>query len=443
MLKRLLISFLIGITLLAGTFAEATPSRAALTWDENESLEWRLAGVANETEEIFASYLLFDGNKTGRLGLALMREAKRKGAKKVRLIVDGWPVNLFIDKFIDLPTIAALAAEGVEIRHYNYVNLKSPKTYTNLEFTKRSHDKLLFLRSQKVVHSGDANWQNVNFRRQNTKGLKGKSYLSIETVVQGDVTENVANHLEKIWALSKPLDFSNVTQEEIAQANRNMDRVLSVASKLPRNYPDWTEKAVEVDSVKFFSEHPDTKPKRFGEYSEIDLLQIDLLDQAKPGEKAIIMAPYVRLMPEYWKAVKNARTRNVEIIFIVPAKSANDVSIPTTAFEAEVPRLLEIGVEVREVGKGFAEGDFLHAKRWAVGNKSWITSHNLNPRSTYTDLESGFLIVGEAFAKLMKQHSDYIEKLSIQFNVPTGLKDRCIRIAVVGVLKIPAAGKQF
>ena len=421
----------------------AGPHLANVTWDENESLEWRLSGIRKENEEIFASYLLFDGNKVGRLGLALMREAKRRGVKKVRLIVDGWPVNLFVDKFIDLPTIAALASEGVEVRYYNPVNLMSLTTYRNGDFLKRSHDKLLFLRGQNVVHSGDANWQNVNFRRQNTKNLKGKSYLSIEAVIQGEAAKASANHMEHIWQISKAPDFSQVTAQEIKNANKRMDWVLKAVENIPRKYEDWNVNAMRVDNVTFLAEHPDTKPRKLGEYSDIDRLQMDILRNAKSGEKVVLMAPYVRFLPAYLAELELARARNVEVIVYVPAKAASDTSIPSTALELQYPKLEKLGVLVFEVAEGFAVGDFLHAKMWRSGSLNWLTSHNLNPRSTFTDLESGFLIEGESFSRKMDLHTQHVHSLSIPFKIPTSIKDKCMRTIVNGAIKVPFFSKQF
>lgn len=424
-------------------YVEAGPHLANVTWDENESLEWRLASINNEKEEIFASYLLFDGNKVGRLGLALMREAKRRGVKKVRLIVDGWPVQMFIDKFIDLPTAAALAAEGIEIRYYNPVDFKSVSTYMKGDFYKRSHDKLLYLRGQKLVHSGDANWQNVNFRRQNTKGLKGKSYLSIETVIQGEAADVSAAHMEHIWRISQPPDISAVTPEEIARANKNMDRILAATKGIPRKYQDWNVGAIPVDNVTFLGEHPDTKPRKFGEYSDIDRLQMDILHNAKPGETVILMAPYVRFMEKYWAVIEEARARDVNITIYAPAKAASDTSIPSTALELQLPRLQKLGIPVYEVAEGFAVGDFLHAKMWRTSYITWITSHNLNPRSTFADLESGFMIEGAEFAKKMERHTSYVRSLAKPLVLPMGWKDKCMRVVVSGAIKVPLFSKQF
>lgn len=431
------------MTLLISFFVEAGPHLANVTWDENESLEWRLAGIMNEKEEIFASYLLFDGNKVGRLGLALMREAKRRGVKKVRLIVDGWPLQLFIDKFIDLPTAAALAAEGVEIRYYNPVDFKSMGTYLKGEFYKRSHDKILYLRSQQLVHTGDANWQNVNFRRQNTKNLKGKSYLSIEAAIQGEAADVSAAHLEHIWDISKAPDISKVTAAEIARANKNMDRILMAVKDIPRKFPDWKVGSVMVDNVTFLGEHPDTKPRKLGQYSDIDRLQMDMLRYAKPGEKVILMAPYVQFLDAYWTAIEEARARQVDIEIYIPAKAASDTSIPSTLFELQYPRIKQLGIPVYEVAEGFAKGDFLHAKLWRTPTKTWITSHNLNPRSTFTDLESGYLIEGAEFAQKMDRHTEFVRSFARPFEVPMGWKDKCMRVVVNGAVKIPVIKKQF
>ncbi len=244
-------------------------NQAYFMYDNSDVGRARLQFVRQETEEIFASYFVYDGVKIGRAGLAELRNAVRRGVK-TRLIIDGWGVEWW-DGGIDLATLAALKESGVQIRFFNPVKNHPFSKWFKSKFWIRSHDKLLYLGSQKMFFMGDLNMQNVNFRTSKEPNQIGKSYISSEAVYRSDAALDVKSHLEDIWQVSKEYSTTQVTPEQIRKAHRNLDRMAGFTDELfekVTSREDWNNRLQPVNGISFISENLEQKGKLFRLKSE-------------------------------------------------------------------------------------------------------------------------------------------------------------------------------
>lgn len=403
--------------------------------DKEEVAQARWDLMKKETKEVFAAYLLFDGNKAGRAALAGALEARRRGAR-VRLIVDGFQLPAWVDALIDTATMAALLREGVEVRLYNPVNTRNPMTYLKPGTWSRLHDKLLYLGDQGVLFTGDRNTQNINFGLQKTKGQSGKSYVSIETIVKGSVINEAKLHLEDLWKHSSPPDLSHLTEEQIVRARQKLERMSDAMEKIALPETDWLSKLAPVDSIDFVSDHPKQKGKEFPLDSEI----ISAINSAK--EKIDIISPYILLPSEVLQAVQAAIARGVKVRVLTASKDNTDAKIASMVFRYQSTQLEKMGVQVLQViGR-----DFLHAKALRVDDDyALVTGHNFNRRSRETDLESGVVIRGTDYASKVDQFIENVTKNAVNYDsAPSkGVVSMCKRTAINFVLKMPVVGRQL
>nr|AQQ74643.1 hypothetical protein [uncultured bacterium] len=432
----------------------AAPGRAVFLDDELEVAKARLGFVRGETEEILATYFLFDGDKTGSIALAELRDAARRGVK-VKLVIDGVQFASWADtKGLTPGLLRHLADEGVEIRVFNPVKMKlEPKFVLThpWELLKwrpnqvvRNHEKLLILKKLRIVANGDRNMQNINFRKD--VRLPGLSYRSVETFSQGTVGDQAVHHFnEDIW--TSPwvygLDLSNVTPAEIEVGKRRLDTYIKLSrEKLPATSAEWLARMEAVADIKLsydFVNPLDKNQKIPG--AEMDLLE--MIDGAKENGLIEIISPYIRLPDHMEKAVFRAiQERNVKVKILIPSRTTTDAPITLRAFKRQAKRLRKAGVEIFE----HQGPDFLHAKLMIVDRlKVFIGSHNLNWRSWVTDYESGSIFTGESFAAKVGEFHEHVRtQESLPYvRPPLGPIDVCADLLLGGALIIPPVNRQL
>lgn len=403
--------------------------------DEKEVAQARWDLIKNENKEVFAAFLLFDGNKAGRVALAAAREARRRGAR-VRILTDAWNMESWMDETIDRATMAALIKEGVEIRQFNPVDVTSKSKYLNPDNFKRMHDKLIYFGGQNIAATGDRNMQNINFRLQKTNGQSGKSYRSIETLIQGEVVEDIKSYMERSWNISEVPDLEGITEEDIIRANRNMDRVLKVAQNSSLPTVDWEAKLQDVESLKLLADVPGKKGIEFPIEEEI----VEKIKGAK--SKVVIVSPYIRLTGDLLKEIKAAKARGVkEVEILTAAFSRTDSKASSVAFAPQAKELMALGIKVSQLeGK-----DLLHAKAVRIDNEfSYITGHNFNGRSRFTDQESGVCVKCADYANRVDNFIASVRKESVPFNLgPTSFGRACKNKVIQFMIKVPLIGHQI
>jgi len=363
-------------------------NKAYLMDDEKEIATARWDLINMEPREIFQVYLEWDTQKLGYANFAALYNSGKTKKIKGRVMIDGWGVNnlpnLNIADSFNLATLKALKNKGVEVRFYNpvsrYTDLLNPGSSMG-----RMHFKVTWLKSLNIIETGDLNNLNINFRADNRPGKKGLGYRSTETMVQGPISLDVAEFAESIWSHGTVPDLSSVTDEELRQAERNLERYFGAATAIREKAPsiDWFSKLEEVDSIKFIHDDLNNKGKVF----PLDDEFVKIIDGTEVIDGPLtLVSPYIDLPKPLFKSVKKARKRGVPVNVITTSMDSSDMKMASYVFIPQAEKLQALGVKVYV----HEDMDLLHVKLIKRGNVVLLSSHNFNRRSKMTDIEAGF-----------------------------------------------------
>lgn len=422
----------------AELFSRPPSPKALFLEDEKDVASARLRFLQNETEEVAAAYYQMDGNKIGPVVFGELIAAKKRGAR-VRLLLDAWNPEDWIDQRLTPAMYKSLLEAGVEVRIFNLVDPSKFSTYLKTSSFNRMHDKLLILKGQNIVTEGDRNIQNSNFRIQLRKEMRTKSYRSVEVLVQDQqMTNESLSYFNEMWELGTVPDTSAVTEFELTGTQKKIER----AFKIIRDQEDlvstaWEEQFVEVSKIDFLHDDPSMKGQSDGIAEGI----LNVLSSAK--KSIVIYSPYLYLTPRFKNVIDQALVQKVSVTFILPSWESIDTPFTMQHFEKQAAEMKAKGVNVRQhVGK-----DFMHAKMAIVDNeKVFIGSYNFNPRSEKTDYETGFVITDEAFAKTVVEfHENLLELESAPFTESNKTMIETIKIWFIRLFVqwVPLIGRQI
>lgn len=370
--------------LCASVNSRPAPVEKALFLDnEVDVASMRLHFLQKEMKEVRAAYYQLDGNKTGGILFSELIAAAKRGAK-VRLILDSWNPEDWIDQRVKPQMYKALMEGGVEIRIFNPVDPSSITTYFNPNNFTRMHDKLLILSGQEVVTTGDRNIQNSNFRIQKRKGMKDLSYRSVEVVVQSrNMIEQTEAYFDKMWELAEPPDVSRVTDFELETAKKGLNNIFKIIRSKDFTNVDWSSRLRKVDGIDFLHDVP-------GEKGITPGIAHGIVEILKTAQKSItIYSPYTYVTPIFMTAIKDALQRKVKVRLVLPSWKSIDTPFTMQHFEAQAKELQAMGIQILQHNGS----DFMHAKMAIVdGEKVFIGSFNFNQRSEKTDYETGFVV---------------------------------------------------
>jgi putative cardiolipin synthase len=361
-----------------------------------QALEIRRDLIEHETEEIFADFNIWEPTGVAGALLGTLCEKARSGVR-VRIVTDGLSANFWDASGIDssLATSAMKACrfhdqDMMEIRFWNPGKMSFPFDYFKSRKLHRDHDKILFLKGQGVVYSGDRNWQNVNYRASQKHGELNYTYFSVDAVVTGALTRDVEAYLEEVWANS--VFVTNPTPSKAFADDLHRAQSLTTLESTWRTKMKWFKAPTAFL-------HFNPRARRLGEESERDLLMnadlVALIDSARSS--VILSTPYLRLSDDLYRAIENKRAQGIRVQLMTSKPDSR--IIPKIQFQnRDINRLRKIGVDIWQKNST----DDLHAKMIIVdGQRAFFGSHNLNMRATFMDLEAGFLIDDEAAASIL------------------------------------------
>ena len=403
--------------------------------------------MSQEKEEIFATYYLWDGDRMGAAALAMLRNAAKSGTR-VRIVFDGYstiqmqnaPASLKKALEAVSPSypishtlMKALMEDGVEIRIFNPVRAEEIRKLLPPAFNTRSHNKLTWLKSQKVVLEGDRNWQNANF-----KMVKGsdKNYRSVEAVYSGNEANHVGTYLNSLWDNEewvKTPKLKAVDPKEVLFEKSRLDKYFSlIVKKMGEFTPKLTFKnesglklkdlveMMDVERIQFVADP--VGRKRLDPGMEVDLYR--LYESAK--KKIIIVSPYINLTKKFKTLLKKKVTEdNVELIIVTPSLESTDAPISTMAFAGQAQEILSWGAKIYQ----HQGPDFLHAKIAMTDDDQVIVmAHNQDFFSEFFNYESGVLVKSKAYySKVDEFVQSIIKDESLPYTSPkSGRLNRCM-----------------
>lgn len=417
------------------TNAQTSQNQAYLIKEPETALLTRTLLVAHEKTEIFANFHMFDSTGVGLESLALMCLKARNGVK-VRVVSDGMHGAKSVTLISNAALLQIISEEcqsngnRMEVQFWNPISSSITNFFSDAKLH-RNHEKLMYLDSQKIAYDGDRNWQNVNFRQSEALNKIGYSYVSVDAVVKGPETEVVKNHLEEVWAMSKPISLKLVTAEDLKQvvpgvtpkdSVRYTKRSLRMGEYTIEDYEK--KKALFLQSLEQLKiplarqeaegqlgikwqpteaiEFIYTQPEARMQNNDLEMTNkmIALIESAQ--SEVIFTTPYLYLPDIIFDAIKKVRERGIPVTLVtqkIDSKIAALGGIIKPQYR-DIKRLRALGVEVYAV----STSDDLHMKTIVVDEKTFfVGTHNMDERSTYMDMESGFIIKDASLAKELKE----------------------------------------
>ncbi len=394
-------------------------ARAYFSTSDSEHAALMLDLIKKEQKSISLAYYQTDGNKVGNVLFAALADAASRGVK-VRLLLDAWNPDDWIDTPVKLETLKALSDLGVEVKYFNNVergtNYEKFLSFLHPQNFNRMHDKIAIFEGQNFIITGDRMPQNSNFRIQLRKGAAIRdennhitykfNYLSAMAAVNSsEVTTNTINFYQDLWKLGSFKKIENVNKFSVEIRKKNLSKFLKIAEdkELTRPVDDIYRKLKPIEKAEYISDSVEKLAKPYALGVSKNLLE--MFNQAK--EDIVIFSPYMNYTDEYLAELNAAIDRGVKITFVVPSWESIDTPLTLQLWEKQAAELKARGVKIiQHQGQ-----DFMHIKLAVVDKKkTFIGSYNFNPRSTFTDHESGVIISDMQFASSVHSFKLFIEE---------------------------------
>lgn len=398
-------SFLAAVLFVAFTTSSARADIFRILDHNSDAAQARVDLVQQAKDEILTSYFIYNADRAGLYGLALLREAKRRGVKRVKIILDA---NF---NELDLGMIKHLQDEGIEIRLYHpgilpvtpgkLMTLVKNMTEDDYQFgdetkkavqrmTRRMHDKLLIT---------DANMDR-GFLLTGGRNMKGdyygaykKNYDDRDVLVQSkSAVRDAREYFLRLWDsvhVGKPYT-SQVNADDIKIARLELDVAMLEMRDIPQfklnTGNDVTNCEEQVNRVHFLhSEISDDGKVRSRAVAE-SLVKI-VREKAKSS--LVIETPYLVPTDTFYKVIQEALNKGIYVRVLTNSLGSTDGIEVAAAYSNHKKRLVGMGIDLWE----YQGPNYLHAKSAVIDNRvALIGSYNLDPRSAYLNTEVGVWI---------------------------------------------------
>ncbi len=350
-----------------------------------DALEARARMVVEAEEEILASYFIVGNDAFSMTGLALLRDAARRGVK-VRLLVDAqWNK---IPKRIK----AHLIQEGVEIRVYHPFRFHRPRWVT-----RRMHDKLL-IADGRLLLTGGRNIESPYFELGHQ--LERRNYIDCDALLKGGAAADARQYFLKVWESSHVrLAAARKVTKGLAGAAKELDRrwdwiderIAKIRAAEPPGEPVIHRLGgVDVGPVRFLHDPVGKKGREPGVASALR----DLFEEAETS--VLIETPYLVPSRAFLAALDRVLARGVRVRILTNSLSSTDNLFPQAGYVRHRKDLVRRGVELWE----YVGPASLHAKLSVIDDRQLIvTSYNLDPRSENLNTETALVIEHPALAR--------------------------------------------
>ncbi len=370
-------------TLLA--FAGAVRAdRARLLLTARQAAEARVELVLSARQEIDAESFIVGDDPLSLTGLALLRDAARRGVR-VRLLVDAqW-------NGVPRPVAAHLLAEGVEIRLYHPFTLRHPGW-----ITRRLHDKLVVADGE-VLIAGGRNVESPYFDLG--RQIERRDYIDADVLVRGAAAEPARAHFDELWASRhvRP-SRARASRAELDDAEAQLDRHWAWLQARIRERREagpqegsepGAEPPAEVGAVRFLSD----PVGRRGAPPGVGPRLLALLDGAR--ESVLVESPYLVPSRAFRRGLRRALGRGVRVRILTNSLSTTDNLWPQAGYVGKRKGLVRQGVELYQL----TGPRTLHSKVAVIDGRTVIVgSYNLDPRSERLNSEIALVLDDEGVA---------------------------------------------
>ncbi|MBL8350923.1 MAG: phospholipase D family protein [Burkholderiaceae bacterium] len=391
------------------------------------ALDARLQLVQRARHSLDVQYYVLDDDATGRLLLQRLADAAARGVR-VRLLVD----DLYTSN-TDAMLRAMAALPNVEVRVFNpFCCARQSGLATRFaaslselyRLNHRMHNKLLLADGALAV-AGGRNIADDYFQR----GVQ-HNFVDLDALVIGAVVPELAAIFDRYWnsPVVRTIESVSPTAEPAGELQQRFHRLTADArSAAPLALP-------EVDLLGYgpigddleggrlglvwgralaISDPPD-KWQRDADTAWVDSLAYRALMKIWTADREVtITSPYLIPGPMGISAFEALRQRQVQVTVLTNSLAATDEPLVHTGYSRYRPQLVDAGVELYELSPmrtqrnkklgvfGSSTGR-LHAKTAVVdGDKTFIGSMNLDPRSRTQNTELGLFIESPQLAREM------------------------------------------
>jgi len=425
---------------LAGSQANAQSGQSGfgLLTAGDEAFLARAFLIARARRTLDLQYYLFKADASGAMLSAAILQAADRGVR-VRLLVDGWPL-LWRD-----PQSALLNTHpNVEIRLFNPVAGYGGGALAGLagmlanvrRLNRRMHNKV-FIADERIVVIGGRNLADRYFGISADFGFR-----DMDALCTGALVADIAASFDAYWNSdsTRTLQSVGVGNRSAAEVARFRNRLAQLgkrrriadfeaqmaktglAASLARGELDW-----KWGQARLIVDAPE---KISGALSDNPSPLEQLVELAQSATRELLMvSPYFVPGERGMAVLSDLRARGIRVLLVTNSLASTDVVAVHTAYQRYRQRLLEIGVEIREV-KPFAAGDgprvhlfghgrgSLHAKAYIFDCRHVVIgSLNLDPRSMNLNTEIGVLVSSEAFAGQVRECVDVLASPDYSYRV--------------------------
>ncbi|TCD15219.1 phospholipase D family protein [Oricola cellulosilytica] len=394
----------------------------------------RLRLVAGAEASIDAQYYIWRDDTSGRLLLSALREAAERGVR-VRLLLDDNGIA-----GLD-PVLTALhALENFEVRIFNPSTIRRPKVAGYLidffRMNRRMHNKALIADGAAAIVGGR------NIGDEYFQMAEESHFIDLDVLAAGPVAAQTAANFDLYWnsGSAYPMDLITwdgngelpgyVTGTDPAGPAAEVKRL----SRFEGTAADrFIRGDVELEWVRaeLLSDHP---AKGLGE-AEGDQLMINRLKEVVRQARTSLdlISPYLIPGDRGVAFLAGLRDNGAKIRILTNAYATTDVKVVHAGYAKYRRDLLREGMEVFELkpgdetpdtsakpgvpgpsgssgGSSGSSASSLHAKTVALdGDRVFIGSLNLDPRSVLFNTEMGFLIESPEIAQVISD--GFVERI--------------------------------
>ncbi|MBL7663699.1 MAG: phospholipase D family protein [Bacteriovoracaceae bacterium] len=408
------------ITLLI--LALSTPTFADIfrILDSNqEAAQTRVDLVQQAQNEILTSYFIYNKDSAGLYGLALLRQAKRRGVKRIKVILDASFNEL------DIGMVKHLKDEGIDIRLYHpgplpvtpgkLMTLMANMMDEDYKFgdetkkaiqkmVRRMHDKLLIVDAsteQNYLLTGGRNMKGDYY------GAYHKNYDDRDVLVRSKkAVRQAQEYFYRLWDsqhVGKPYyQMAKPEQVKIAKLELDVAMMEMETNKLFKlnTCNDVTKGENEVNTVKFLhSEITQDGKVRSDTMSK----QLAKIVTERTIKSLVIETPYLVPTDTFYKVIKQILDKKIYVRVLTNSLGSTDGVEVAAAYSNHKKRLIEMGIDLWE----YQGPNYLHAKSAVIDDQiALIGSYNLDPRSANLNTEVAVMIDDPIKAKELRASFD-------------------------------------
>jgi len=322
--------------------------------DPSDAMQARVDMIRQARSEIDAVYFLARNDRVTLTVLRALRDARRRGVERVRLIVDA--------NFQHIPkgVLAHLSDEGVQVRVYHPLTLRHPSWIFH-----RMHEKFIVADGARYI-AGGRNLAESYF------DMTKRNFIDRDVYVDGASAMDAQQHFDDLWSSDDVADLDvHVSASEKARASS----LLETSSLTFDTGCDWSAGAHEVASVQFLH----------------DGITQSLVEMIAGAQSSIVIeSPYVVPTPPLMELLEKKVAEGVRVQIVTNSLHSIDGALPYAGYLKYRRNLVLHGVDIRE----YKGPDTLHAKTVVIdGRTVFVGSYNLDPRSQ--NLNSEVMVVAE------------------------------------------------